>query len=170
MSTRTAEQIDDRDFSYVVNLTTALLGKTTLDSLKVLAAGKVDGVNQAYDFYEALVGIIEPKIRPMLGETLGKIAEYGTSDGAHNYVHLPAHNCPKFLNRTGCDHINFYHMFKSSDRRDIGRLALEGMAVMVIICIARDIILQDQWKAEWDREETVYESQRQRDSDARWPI
>jgi hypothetical protein len=90
---------------------------------------------------------IEVHVSKMTDETLGRICGYGTSEGIHTTGPLSDVAAGTFLNRTGFKHFErmntCFHIHLSS-----GRATLERLAITTIICIARDIVMQEGWQAD----------------------
>lgn len=149
MSTYTESQLDSFDnpncLSYIVNLTTALIGKSALDKLKAT------GGNLAKDgkaLYQALLPTLAPKVKAMNSETLGKICSFGTLNGVHPGFDGRC-DPPMFINHTGIDHVCDFE-FKPRGL-EVGRQAIEEIATMVIVCFALDIMFQSEWVKAWDQ-------------------
>jgi len=129
------------DPEYIVNITTNVMGKNTLSALTNNREGRNGHALRAL-FYKR----VEEKVREMSDETLGRICAYGGPKGLH--VGPPCQ--VSFLNMTGyadvLDFLNFGIAGKD------GRGILETFATLTILCIARDIVMQEKWQADFIRE------------------
>ncbi|KND47166.1 MAG: hypothetical protein AB199_01900 [Parcubacteria bacterium C7867-004] len=127
-----------QDGDYIINLTKHVVGVRLLRAHRERDKGA-----DAHKLYEQLHLLIQQKAYEMSNETLGRICAYGTPHGAH----LPGEKIPgaRFRHQTGFVHLpapNFYmHSFN-------GHGLLARVATQVIVCVARDLILQDQWQRE----------------------
>jgi hypothetical protein len=149
MSTYIESPLDSFDnpdcLSYIVNLTTTLIGKSALDELKA-TGGNLAKNGKA--LRKVLLPILAPKVAKMNSETLGKICSFGTLNGVHPFYDCRTHP-PKFINQTG---INDVCDFKFKPRSlEVGRQAIEEIATMVIVSFALDIMFQSEWVKAWDK-------------------
>lgn len=120
---------------YIVNLTTAIIGKTVLDEMKARLSHET-----SVEDCRSLTYLIAPQIRKMSSEKLGKICAYGTAEGFHRDCRLSEIN--DFISRTGFDDLGGV----SFPSGITGRAMIEEIAISVVICIARDILIQEKWE------------------------
>jgi len=121
---------------YILHLVTNLVGEHTLRSLAHELQGR-DG--QALRVF--LWGRLEPKIKSMNDSTLGRIVAYGTVDGFHHGPPCQVY----FLNLTGFKHVMNWTL---DPTKKSGRELQEEIALLTIVCVARDIIMQREWQAQ----------------------
>ena len=133
---------------YIVNLTKQLVGERTVSELQV-EFGRHCGARALYCFWAPKIAV---QVETMNSETLGHIAAYATSLGAHReeFPEIFDGGCslPKFINRTGIMDLFAHEAPELFCGNPKPRAMLEMLAVATIICILRDIILQKQWKIE----------------------
>ncbi len=123
---------------YIVNLTTTVVGKKVLESLRFneQANGRA--------LYLFLGPMVRPKVMVMSDETLGRICAYGNKEGIHRGASIVGVD---FINKTGFNDLGC-GLYSGS-----GRQILEKMAKDTILCIARDIILQPDYKLQQEQDE-----------------
>ena len=141
--------IENTNLDYIVNLTTAIYSMGTIQALKELVVEKHDDPSLVF-IYSCGVSIFEPglpAIRKMTGETLGKIICYGTDEGLHKVdFDQPA---PRFINFTGSYHLHSPYRSGSPASGYPSKHALENMALIVVRCFLRDIVMQEVWQECW---------------------
>ena len=126
---------------YIINLTKTMIGDTNLLRLK----NEHYRPSQRRILFLALENNVTQNVRKMNVETLGKIGAYGTHEGYNTlggYI-VWLKNKVMFLSYTGFKHIR-PQGFETS--RKSGRERSEDTAIATIICVACDIILQEQWQ------------------------
>jgi len=119
------------DPNWIVELTKNTIGASSL--AKVLG----DSPLRVY-FWEHIM----TRVRGMSGQTLGRINAYGGHIGFHTGG-IP--HAATFLNMTGYHEIQVRPATEWLEGHD-GRAMMEILAATTILCIARDIIMQDQWQ------------------------
>lgn len=123
---------------YIINLTKNIVGEHSLKKL----VGKTDNSRRSI---RTMLFLFAPRIVIELAkvsdETLGRIAAYGTEGGFHHGPPAPA----PFLNLTGYrDLLVDEYDFRSGSGRD----HLVQLALLAIVCVAHDIVRQNEHQAE----------------------
>ena len=86
----------------------------------------------------------------MSDQTLGRICAYGGPEGMHDGLPREA----SFLNMTGFKDVMNWQLDPSQKN---GRGLVEEVAILTIVCVARDIIMQKTWQENVARELNVGE-------------
>ena len=131
------------DPKYIVNLATNIFGKTTL---KALASERVFRNGPA--FLNEYCLHVERAVHSMSDETLGRICGYGRPRGA-DANSVPGTIRKTFISVTGYKNVITYGDVSGWTldlSQKSGRDLMEELAILTIICVARDVIMQPQLK------------------------
>lgn len=134
------------DPEYIENITKTIVGKNILEGLEAGGHGE-----DIFSLHLTLRAPVFAKLKSMNNGTLGKICGYGSPYGIN---HTGPWTGLGFINRTGLmDLCDPQALLVSFDDSYYGRDILRSLATDVIICIARDILMQDVWKEDQKAEE-----------------
>lgn len=123
------------DPSYIVNLTKNIIGERALFALSADPAGGHNGHALRVFFWER----IEKRVSKMSDQSLGHVCTYGGPRGFHMGPAIQT----EFLNMTGYKDVCNWTLDPSQKN---GREILEELAILTIVCVARDIIRQGDWQ------------------------
>lgn len=127
----------------IIGLTKSVVGEKFLNSEEASKMAEDPKV-----LYNSLDTKVIEKLGVMSNEKLGQICGYATTQGYHSMSFVKGH---VFINKTGIQDIKDNHFAGPF----AGRWFLLVLAADTVICVARDIILQDQWKATWQTDEEL---------------
>jgi hypothetical protein len=126
--------------AYIVNVTKNILGGRALMALSADPSGGRDGHALRVFFWER----IEKAVSKMSSDALARICDYGGPVGLHVGPACQA----EFLNMTGYKDVMNWRLDPSQKG---GRGILEELAILTIVCVARDIIRQQEWQTRFAR-------------------
>jgi hypothetical protein len=128
-----------QSFNTIIATVEGLIGKNVLQGIKIGQC--FDGGRDGKALMTFLSPILFPEIEKMKAETLGRYCEYATPHGVNDDLSWCIVAVGAFINHTGIMDVRDDDFSREKHGRDL----LEEMALAVLVCIARDVILQDEW-------------------------
>ena len=95
-------------------------------------------------FYMELMYDVSKAVKEIKVEDLVFLCKYASVSGFHPKKPLEAEDPPKFINETGAEDIGYGDLAGI-----LGENVLQRLAMIAIVCIARDIVMQDQLQRRW---------------------
>jgi hypothetical protein len=140
------------DFTYIVNVATQIVGQRPLSALgpTIKRADLPASVS-------ILGPLLEPRLKEMNDETLGRICSHGNHNGWH--CGMATTPSPAFINKTGfCNLLLPGHTIQYN--RHTGREILEDVALLTLVCIIQDFLRQHDLQMKWQEEYEAHQLER----------